>query len=994
MLGKPYIALLHILLFAVIGNAQPNLANDATMSLGGSVSGQNVGFPYYGIYNLVPNGNLNGYIFNQSNNGCSATAQFSFGSPYSGWYTQSPSVFQPSGWNYQGGFNFGHSAAWTCNVQNAASPVHQSHAVLNGAIYNGALLLRTHFNNSGTQEMREYMYVKLARPLMHGKTYTIRYTVASVYPANSINEQQTWHDQLGVYLSSEPPNWQGSYLNYPITDVVPIVTTPTGQLVSDTAVIVQQEITGNGEQWLMIGCFAPTNLLSSSAPIDSVHTSYYIFDNFAIWDNQCDNPIFLTLPNPAISPACAPLNQYIYSTAGFSDYHWYINDSLQTENTVSFIYSSTQTHTLSLAAGTGACYDSISVEYPIQEIHLQLPNDTFLFCGDSISLDPESSGNVGIQWHEWTNLQSSEVTFNPAAYTISENGIYAIRTRSVTGCFFYDTLTVSPHQLPDFNLDNEAIPIILQRNSSCLNENDGFVEVTYPGLSGLTYQWSMALNSDTAHGIYNLPAGDYQVRIFDDSLRCDLLTLTIEQLLDSCAEVEGTVWLDTLTNCVYEPFEAGIPNVIIYTPETNQYAITDSLGHYSIRVPPGTHSISQAAFPFALMESHCQSTQIVSPSNLNQVISNIDFGDTLALETQNPAISTVFHNSIIPGTSGIAGYHAQNTGNTASPATFLFHLNDTLIPESWGAYSAGTWNALNFIGQTGNEFIWQDTLLPLQTVIIQVNYSVPPNPNLVGETLFSICQIIPLAGNSNPNDDYFELEQVVVGSFDPNQKLVQPVGQTHEGLISQTQESFNFQIDFQNTGTAPAMNVYVEDTLGQEFNLQSLQIFGASHPFEVEIRPNRLIRFVFPNINLPDSLSNEPLSHGWVRFRINKADGLDAPGTTFQNRAFIYFDYNEPVITNTTLNTIEDDIVLGQNLPTTSLVIYPNPASTLLTVQASDLHTELVVRDVFGRVRLRKKLGSTASSVIDVSQLNPGCYYLTLISTNGEIQTGIFSIVR
>ncbi|MBK9490010.1 MAG: hypothetical protein IPO07_15465 [Haliscomenobacter sp.] len=58
---------------------------------------------------------------------------------------------------------------------------------------------------------------------------------------------------------------------------------------------------------------------------------------------------------------------------------------------------------------------------------------------------------------------------------------------------------------------------------------------------------------------------------------------------------------------------------------------------------------------------------------------------------------------------------------------------------------------------------------------------------------------------------------------------------------------------------------------------------------------------MFKNINLPDSTNNEPESHGFVSFRIKDRSGL-AEKTTIDNTAYIYFDQNPAIVTNTTQN--------------------------------------------------------------------------------------------
>jgi hypothetical protein len=61
--------------------------------------------------------------------------------------------------------------------------------------------------------------------------------------------------------------------------------------------------------------------------------------------------------------------------------------------------------------------------------------------------------------------------------------------------------------------------------------------------------------------------------------------------------------------------------------------------------------------------------------------------------------------------------------------------------------------------------------------------------------------------------------------------------------------------------------------------------------------------FDYKNINLPDSSANEPESHGFVTFQVKQVPNL-ATGTEINNNVGIYFDLNDPIITNTTLHTI------------------------------------------------------------------------------------------
>ena len=144
-------------------------------------------------------------------------------------------------------------------------------------------------------------------------------------------------------------------------------------------------------------------------------------------------------------------------------------------------------------------------------------------------------------------------------------------------------------------------------------------------------------------------------------------------------------------------------------------------------------------------------------------------------------------------------------------------------------------------------------------------------------------------------------------SYDPNDKAAIPTGLGPEHEIDQSWE-LDYTIRFQNTGNDVAYEVVIKDTLSENLDLSTLKVNGASHPFTWVLTPQRELIFTFANILLPDSTSNEPESHGYVKYRIfPQADLL--PAEVIRNRAGIYFDFNDPIITNTVFHTIRKPIV-------------------------------------------------------------------------------------
>lgn len=146
-----------------------------------------------------------------------------------------------------------------------------------------------------------------------------------------------------------------------------------------------------------------------------------------------------------------------------------------------------------------------------------------------------------------------------------------------------------------------------------------------------------------------------------------------------------------------------------------------------------------------------------------------------------------------------------------------------------------------------------------------------------------------------------------IGAFDPNDKLPFPTGLGTQHIISKDTD-LEYLLRFQNTGTETAFNIVVRDTLPPELDITTLKQGASSHDYFLDILPNNVLKFTFPDIMLPDSNVNEAASHGFVKFRINQvADNL--PGTIIENSAGIYFDFNEPILTPTIFHTIEPPLL-------------------------------------------------------------------------------------
>lgn len=228
-------------------------------------------------------------------------------------------------------------------------------------------------------------------------------------------------------------------------------------------------------------------------------------------------------------------------------------------------------------------------------------------------------------------------------------------------------------------------------------------------------------------------------------------------------------------------------------------------------------------------------------------------------------------------------------------------------------------------------------------------------------------------------------------SFDPNDKAGFPLGVNGQHFIPKGQ-NLTYKIRFQNTGTDTAFNIIVLDTLSSLLDLASLRVGASSHPYSYNLLDQGVLQFKFQNILLPDSNVNEALSHGFVQFTI--APRADLPdNSVLENAAAIYFDFNEPVLTNQTWHTIGEQYLNVSNVlfqPGIELEVFPNPTVERATFRLKS------IRPLEGRLRLFDLQGRQVreqdfkSNVFDLDtrDLQPGMYFFRIDSGGGALAAG------
>ncbi|MCD6065547.1 MAG: hypothetical protein K0S33_373 [Bacteroidetes bacterium] len=262
----------------------------------------------------------------------------------------------------------------------------------------------------------------------------------------------------------------------------------------------------------------------------------------------------------------------------------------------------------------------------------------------------------------------------------------------------------------------------------------------------------------------------------------------------------------------------------------------------------------------------------------------------------------------------------------------------------------------------------------------------------IGDTIHLMVSITPMSGDADTSNNYKNYDYPVINGYDPNDKQVYPFGNCIPHYISDEQ-LLTYTIRFQNTGNASAININVLDSLNSNLDLNSMRVIASSHSVITEVLPGSVLKFRFDNINLPDSTSDEPASHGYVIYEI-MPDSNVADGIQIQNRADIYFDFNPPVLTNTVYNTIttaDPDTIqcapavgIKKQVLAAQAYIYPNPSTGRIDIVVSKEITAgtIKITNLMGQVITKEQIRNTNSVSMEIPG-PAGLYFVTITDNKG-----------
>lgn len=457
---------------------------------------------------------------------------------------------------------------------------------------------------------------------------------------------------------------------------------------------------------------------------------------------------------------------------------------------------------------------------------------------------------------------------------------------------------------------------------------------------------------------------------FDGDVFCNSSLSSIWLAKISTPNVSGVVYLDENENALLDSLEVSVAGQLVELLPGPYYAFTNNHGIYYFAADTGNNKVSYV--PAANWYSTDNGYHNFMMQSQNQTVSNLNLGVNNSAHISDIGVTSVA-TACRPGFQMHIWLEMKNHGTLPNSGQLVFSYDSILSFVS---------TTKPHVSAQANQIVWNyGPIIPGANEIFMITLLCSVDAQL-SDTVTLITNVLSSQIDDDLSNNNDTLKVEITGSYDPNDKNSSPLGIGDEGLVKMGQR-LQYKIRFQNTGNDTAFTVVIRDPIDPLLDLRTLKIEAYSHPCEWKLVEQNHLVFTFNNILLPDSNTNEPLSHGYVVFSISpKANHTN--NSKVENTAYIYFDFNQPIITNTKINTFSERLsnTNFSNLKD-QVFVYPNPVIDELNVftEFSDEMT-VYLYDISGKLLF--VTNEVSQSVkINVSRLTPGMYFIRVKHQNG-----------
>jgi len=360
-----------------------------------------------------------------------------------------------------------------------------------------------------------------------------------------------------------------------------------------------------------------------------------------------------------------------------------------------------------------------------------------------------------------------------------------------------------------------------------------------------------------------------------------------ENIFIGNSEIQGSVFLDENANGIKDIGEVPVSNLKIGIDGFGSYSYSDDLGDFVF--PLGSNTGNFQLTSESIYNKHFTFT---TPIPLSVSLSENNPIETVAIGVQVISDTLTFYQNISNQRCNDIGrlwlnYFSLRSGLSDGQIELTLPPNVTYasaasLPPTSINDNILTWDIAD-IEVIENEGLW-----------LNINN---PDFQFAGDSLTFISKMQTWI-NSDTITILDTISVEVICAFDPNDKTIINIDDFAIGdAYYTTQNQVDYQIRFQNTGTAPALGIILRDNIPVDFDYDSFQLLSSSHPVDISLSRIGLLEATYKNINLPDSTADFAGSMGYLAFRVNLKENVQRE-KIIQNGARIYFDQNPPIYTN------------------------------------------------------------------------------------------------
>jgi uncharacterized repeat protein (TIGR01451 family) len=476
----------------------------------------------------------------------------------------------------------------------------------------------------------------------------------------------------------------------------------------------------------------------------------------------------------------------------------------------------------------------------------------------------------------------------------------------------------------------------------------------------------------------NIPITVIDSFIYNNSISNGLWRANISDM--QLKSLSGTVFIDKNKNGIKDTDEKGFPNAKVFLSNAGAFTTADSLGNYAFLADLKATDTLKASID-SKYATYTPQYLLVSQSD---TVKNI--GVFIPANLQDLVVNGT---AITPPRSGFTNsylltYKNVGTATKSGKVTLAYNAKQTYIE----ATQAPTSNVNNTLS-------WDyANLQPNESRTLKVTFKTAADV-LIRTQLTNVATIEPIATDTFKTDNVDSLFQIVVGSYDPNDKQVSFLNTRQTPSVIDPNTEMTYTIRFQNTGNYQADFVRVTDTLSDKLDLTTLRVLATSHNYTLSVKNKNVLQFEFNPIYLPDSTTNEKESHGFIKFAIKPKKTL-TKDEVIKNTAYIFFDYNPAIITNTveTANQKVNGLFTPSVLE--SLSVFPNPTNGEISFILDKYQGKALSINVYsidGKLMMNKHTVGEAVNRINGESLRNG-FYVLQVRVGDDIVFGKFMVQK